>query len=455
MERELNYDGQEQCEGEEINNNNNSRCEVKLKSLHPVLFNQTSMSQWCVSHCATWESQETADMIFKRRIKWEDKLKKTSKKRNISRCSGGSIVSLKRRRSKDLELIATQEVTHCNEVEQTSNLLRGDSLSETDVPPLQRLQPETNLQNSKKSYTGQKNMKCNTGQKSMKCYVCGKLISKQVDVSSNKQTDSKSYICKVCQPKSKRPMLHTSNKVASLNSSGNINVNSSAHNNVQKSSGHNAHNNIVNSSGHKPNQTKSNYNLVQQKSLHEDGNNLICNVCRKQSSCRSKHLQHYLVHFRQIVYICEFCGREFTLPQPLKTHILFAHTGKDKQCEICNQQFDVSQRLELNQHLFSHNGQKKFMCEICLAEFGNEKDAKNHVICHIQKRDTECGICHRQCENFSGLKKHLNAHEGRGLFTCKLCQELFYHHDEMEKHILNDHIKNDISSWCRTTYINK
>ena len=84
----------------------------------------------------------------------------------------------------------------------------------------------------------------------------------------------------------------------------------------------------------------------------------------------------------KVVFICDYCRKEFFFQSDLKRHVVI-HTGqKDYHCNLCD--FSTSYKSVLTDHIRSHLNERPFKCpEIhCGASFTNSSHLKRHQITH-------------------------------------------------------------------------
>ncbi|VEN39085.1 unnamed protein product [Callosobruchus maculatus] len=94
---------------------------------------------------------------------------------------------------------------------------------------------------------------------------------------------------------------------------------------------------------------------------------VVCDVCGKKLSCKTKLVQHMRIHTGQKPYVCSYCLRGFVQKTLLDAH-LRTHTGeKPFVCSYCGKRF--AQGAPYRYHIKTHTGEKKFSCDLCGKRF--------------------------------------------------------------------------------------
>ena len=129
---------------------------------------------------------------------------------------------------------------------------------------------------------------------------------------------------------------------------------------------------------------------------------------------------------------CDYpnCGRTFTFPAHLKSHIQQTHIcHRPCVCEFegCGKRFYTPQHLTV--HYRSHTGERPFVCpyDKCAKAFTTAGNLKNHIRTHTGERPYECQFpgCDRRFAEMSSLKKHELTHTGEKPYECRICGKRF------------------------------
>ena len=147
-------------------------------------------------------------------------------------------------------------------------------------------------------------------------------------------------------------------------------------------------------------------------------------------------------------FICEICGKSFTIKSVLKNHLKCHSTERDFKCHICEKAF------KFKPHLMTHfriHENRNFMCNVCLQTFASETDFEVHFQTHAGKSSDRCPFCEL---SFRHLKIHMRIHEEdsriplkkddsrsqiklvQKYYICDLCQRSFSQIGHLRRHAL-------------------
>lgn len=131
-------------------------------------------------------------------------------------------------------------------------------------------------------------------------------------------------------------------------------------------------------------------------------------------------------------HVCDYpnCGRSFTFPAHLKSHIQQTHIcHRPCQCDFegCGKRFYTPQHLTVHRRV--HTGERPFVCpyENCRKAFTTAGNLKNHIRTHTGERPYACKYptCERRFAEMSSLRKHELTHTGEKPYACRMCNKKF------------------------------
>ncbi|KAM4600571.1 uncharacterized protein ACJ7VT_020501 isoform 2-T2 [Polymixia lowei] len=141
--------------------------------------------------------------------------------------------------------------------------------------------------------------------------------------------------------------------------------------------------------------------------IHSKDKPFQCKVCGKGFRFSSYLQQHLIIHTGKKPYKCPDCGKDFAFLQNMKTHQKL-HQEKPFRCTSCRKGY--SDEAQLQQHMLSHNGEKRHKCNLCDKSFGLAYLLRDHMNTHTGDRPHRCDECHKSFSWFSSLLVHQKIH---------------------------------------------
>jgi len=81
-------------------------------------------------------------------------------------------------------------------------------------------------------------------------------------------------------------------------------------------------------------------------------------------------------------FVCEECGRQFSLVGNLKVHVQTVHNGdRPFSCDLCERRFSRKQNLETHRRVI-HENVRPYVCELCDLRFGEKIALTRHTRRH-------------------------------------------------------------------------
>lgn len=194
-----------------------------------------------------------------------------------------------------------------------------------------------------------------------------------------------------------------------------------------------------------------------QNHLPEEKRPLACPECPRRFSYSSALVAHTITHQpeeERVAHVCEECGKSFSSPGRLSTHINVVHTKHDQVyvCHICAKSFGckgnlvyhltthqprvhqvqctqcgkwLKNKLCLRKHMIQHSG-IKYLCELCDYAALNPQCLRNHMrVQHTDDKPFKCDLCERSFKLKNTLLNHLVQHTGIKKFACQFCSRTF------------------------------
>jgi len=124
-------------------------------------------------------------------------------------------------------------------------------------------------------------------------------------------------------------------------------------------------------------------------------------ICQQQTR---EHLRHGATHQ------CAYCGSLFRSKNLLWQHIRTRHSSWLFECPHCRCR--LASRGSLNQHVrHIHQNLARYQCQTCGKGYSNRANYYDHLATHEGVKRNVCNICQKQFTFKPGLKAHfLRAH---------------------------------------------
>ena len=191
---------------------------------------------------------------------------------------------------------------------------------------------------------------------------------------------------------------------------------------------------------------KDKYNLTRHQGVAHEA--LRCYPCTQSDSdgipcgktfTRPDNLKtHMLGHANANQYSCSRCTKTYTKNSKLKLHIASMHSEGEAavfKCPHC--EHESASKWNLGQHVQGHTNEQAFPCDRCRFKTSTKNQLDKHVnVKHspLPRQQFPCD----QCDYLSPRETHLKAHKlkhaaGRP-FSCRQCEKTFKLHRELLVH---------------------
>ncbi|XP_055382314.1 zinc finger protein 254-like [Condylostylus longicornis] len=181
-----------------------------------------------------------------------------------------------------------------------------------------------------------------------------------------------------------------------------------------------------------------------------------CNTCGrifKRFQQLNIHESIHLSEKERKFYFCPKCNKKFVSEWYVQDHIRIVHDGDRRFiCELCGAAFGTNKNL-LDHHL-THSEEKKFHCSKCNKAFKCKRTLKFHVETH-DETEYPCHLCGLKLNTKRILRRHMLVHSDENKYKCNFCSKEFKRQYEFKNHLLlHTGLKLYQCSFCELTFSN-
>ncbi|XP_046975641.1 zinc finger protein 771-like isoform X2 [Vanessa cardui] len=166
---------------------------------------------------------------------------------------------------------------------------------------------------------------------------------------------------------------------------------------------------------------------------------LRCEPCDLRFSSKLESDKHKKeLHLENTSWICEVCGKAFVHRSSLYTHAR-SHAAPRYACAHCD--YSSAIKYDLEKHLRTHFGVKKYACASCAARFHTTSNLRSHERRAHRPPDQRyaCARCERRFHDRTKLRRHLDAHDHVKRFKCDHCLARFSRRCHWKRHLERQH----------------
>ena len=172
-----------------------------------------------------------------------------------------------------------------------------------------------------------------------------------------------------------------------------------------------------------------------------------CNHCDKKFRQKIQAVRHEAqVHSAEMPFKCNKCERQFKSEFSWKRHQDNDEVHKRIEnftpflnCDVCGKQFERRRRWCLDQHMLTHETEKKYPCDICGKYFRSSSYLQTHMKACSGIKEEECAYCGKKFAKRAVLINHERLHTGEKPYQCGICNERFRTHHNYTNHGKTQH----------------
>lgn len=178
-------------------------------------------------------------------------------------------------------------------------------------------------------------------------------------------------------------------------------------------------------------------------SIKPETNIFNCNQCDKTYTKEKRYLKHLQSHC--LPFHCPYCEKQFqkesswqkhlakhnesTMHDSLKdlytTVMMMSENGTEEfryQCQQCGKSFTKPAALSTHINKHERDKDKQFMCDTCSKCFVSKSLLRRHLKLHFEKPH-KCTKCEKSYSRSDQLRSHMNTHKDNKPNVCPHCNK--------------------------------
>ena len=183
--------------------------------------------------------------------------------------------------------------------------------------------------------------------------------------------------------------------------------------------------------------------LKRHKAAAHDGLKFNCQSCTYKTT-QEGHLRTHIkrIHLKSEndTIVCNFCDKELTSLNGMKSHIKKAHKGFKGKCKYCDYE---AAEASISRHVKTVHKQIRFYCDICDYQATRQSHLKSHTDSVHLRLTFKCEKCNSTFTHKDRLRRHTKIKHEKSIklkdYNCPICPFRSIYKVSLQKHKESTH----------------